>query len=312
MTALRRIAPVAGSAVVVVSLMSTSAVAMDLNEVLERANGATYSAGRLVVSVWGGQTEISKSYIEHANGSEMVRVDSVWSIVGNGRAVTMGETPSGVAFMSHADPISTDRYSIGETSPARHMRRECTVVPVMEGDILRATLVVDNNTGVPLITEMLTESGTVFRRTSLQDFKAYRTYAGPHDDGSATYEVVMPRDSDFLPQSVAGYQLVEVFPAPADAAQGFYSDGLFTFSLFVFPPGTPVTGFENPIPFVTASGTYDSIASADDVSVQWTTPDHEYVLVGNLPPDHAADVLAELPGPDARSTFARWWHRLFG
>jgi hypothetical protein len=305
-------AAVVGTAAVLVGLLPTAALADDLTDLLKRANEATYSADRLVVSVWGGQTEVVKSFVEHADGSEIVRVDEAWSFVGNGRSATMGETPAGVAFMSHSSPISTDKYTIGETFQAEHMRRKCTVVTVMEGDVKRASLVIDNNTGAPLITEMYADDGSVFRRTSLQEFKAYRTYSWPTDRGQATYEIVMPLQTDLLPDEVAGYRLVEVFPAPSNAAQGFYSDGLFTFSLFVFDKSTSVTGFEEPSTFVTATGTYDTVPTADDIQITWTGFDNEYVLVGDLPPDHAADVLAELPEPDLRSAFARWWSNLFG
>ncbi len=312
MNTLRRVAAVAGTAAVIVGLVPAGALADDLTDILARANGATYSANRLVVSAWGGNTAIVRSFVEHANGSEIVRVDESWSFVGNGRAATMGETPAGVAFVTHAAPITTDRYSIGETEQVTHMHRNCTAVSVMEGDIERANLVIDNNTGAPLITEMLAEDGSVFRRTSLQDFKAYRTYAWPTDRSKATYEIVMPLQSELLPTEVAGYRLVDVFPAPADAAQGFYSDGLFTFSLFVFDRDTSVTGFEEPTTLVTDTGTYNMTATADDVRLNWTGFDNEYVLVGDLPPDHSIDVLAELPEPDLRSAFARWWANLFG
>ncbi len=312
MTGLNRIAAVAGTAAVLVGLIPGLALADDVSDVLERANGATYSANRLVVSVWGGQTEVVTSFVEHADGSEIVRINQVWSVVGNGRAATMGEAPAGVAFVSRSAPIPTDRYSIGSAVPAEHMRRDCTVITIMEGDIKRANLVIDNKTGAPLITEMFTDDGTVFRRTSLQDFKAYRTYSWPTDNGKATYEIVMPVQTDLLPAEVAGYRLVEVFPAPSNAAQGFYSDGLFTFSLFVFDKGTPVTGFEEPSTFATGARAYHMVPTADDVRLTWTGSDNAYVLVGDLPPDHAADVLSELPQPDVRSAFARWWANLFG
>jgi hypothetical protein len=312
MTGLNRMAAVAGTAAVLVGLLPTAAIADDLTDLLNRANESTYSANRLVVSVWGGQTEIVKSFVEHSDGSEIVRVDQSWSFVGNGKAASMGETPAGVAFMSHSSPITTGRYSVGETFQAEHMRRKCTVVTVMEGDVKRASLVIDNNTGAPLITEMYDEDGSVFRRTSLQEFKAYRTYSWPTDKGQATYEIVMPLQTDLLPDEVAGYRLVEEFPAPSNSAQGFYSDGLYTFSLFVLDKGTPVTGFEEPSAFTTETGSYNMVPTADDIRMNWTGFDNEYVLVGDLPPDHAADVLAELPEPDLRSTLARWWSNLFG
>ena len=41
-------------------------------------------------------------------------------------------------------------------------------------------------------------------------------------------------------------------------------------------------------------------------------PDNSYVLVGDLPPDHLADVLQTLPRPGDRSIFVKLWRRLFG
>jgi hypothetical protein len=310
-TPIRRVATVATTTALLIGTLSSTANAETLSDYLDRAHESTFTANRLVVSVWGGETQISKSFVEHADGTEMVRVDSTWSLVGNGRGMTVGESSQGVAFMTTEFAIETDRYSIGETRPARHMGRICTVVPVYEGELLRAMLLVDNNTGAPLITETYREDGTLFRRTSLQDFRAYRTYEAPSDP-AARYEILMPVESDLLPDEIAGYRLLDAFPAPADSAQGFYSDGLFTFSLFVFAAGTPLTGLEDPMPFITGTGTYDARPTADDVRITWSGPDNEYVLVGDLPPDHAGDVLAELPAPDARSVFARWWQRLFG
>jgi hypothetical protein len=158
----------------------------------------------------------------------------------------------------------------------------------------------------------LTDTGRVFRRSSLQDFKAYRTYTAPRSVDDAEYEIVMPQESELLPDEVAGYKLVDIFPAPGDAEHGFYSDGLFTFSLFALDGAAEVTGFDDPGTFVTGSGAYDVEATAHDVRLHWTDGSQRYVMVGDLPPDHAAEVLAELPEPDVRSMFSRWWARLFG
>lgn len=122
----------------------------------------------------------------------------------------------------------------------------------------------------------------------------------------------MPVESQLLPSSVAGYQLVDIFPAPGGAEQGFYSDGLFSFSLFAFSDTTAVSGFESPQSMVTDTGTYDMVATAHDVRLHWTDGSHDFVIVGDLPPDHAVEVLAELPSPDVRSMFSRWWNRVFG
>ncbi len=308
----RRIATVGSTAVLAVGLFASTAAAGDLTEYLERAQQSTYTANRLVVSMWDGDTNVSSEFVEHSSGMEMVRVDSMWSIVGNGRSVVVGDEPQGVAFVSHSEPIETGRYTVGSVTDVTHMRRNCQIIEVMEGDIVRANIVIDERTGAPLISETLTDTGKVFRRSSLQNFKAYRTYAAPMDSNGIEYEVVMPLESDLLPTSIAGYQLVDIFPAPGGSEQGFYSDGLFTFSLFALSRETDVSGFENARALVTSTGRYELASAPADVRIHWLAGETHYVIVGDLPPDHATDVLAELPAPSSRSMFTRLWEKLFG
>lgn len=312
MKALRRIATIGSTAAVAVTMIASGASADELTDYLERANQSTYTANRLVVSVWGGQTQISSSFVEHSRGMEMVEVDSTWTVVGNGTAMTMDDAPHGVAFMAISEPISTGRYAVSDVTPVTHMGRTCELVHVTEGDTLRAKFLVDVRTGAPLISESFTDEGKIFRRSSLQNFLAYRTYAGPSGATGTEYDIVMPAASDLLPDSLAGYRLVDVSEAPSDSEQGFYSDGLFSFSLFVLGDVASVTGFDSPSPLVTDSGVYDLVSTPQDVSIHWTDLTNHFVIVGDLPPDHAVEVLSELPAPNARSVFAQWWHGLFG
>ena len=264
------------------------------------------------MSVWGDETQAVRERVEHADGAEMILVDETWSMVGNGRRVEMGDSPTGLAFMTERTPVSTGRYQVRTSTRVAHMKRDCTLVEIVEGDHVRAHMVIDDRTGAPLITYVYDGSGRTFRRTSLSDFKPHRTYEWPQDRSEVPLEIVMGSDSDALPSDVAGYRLIDAFPGPAGSDQGFYSDGLFSYSLFALPAGTTVEGFEEPSTYVTDAGVYDMVPTAKDVRVQWTTGDHQMVLVGDLPPDHLSQVLAELPAPDNRSMLARWWHRLFG
>ena len=106
-------------------------------------------------------------------------------MIGNGTVMTMGDAPSGVAFVSRSGPISTDRYEVSEKTRVTHMGRTCELISVAEGDTVRARLLVDVRTGAPLITEAYTDTGKIFRRSSLQNFLAYRTYSGPSGAGGA-------------------------------------------------------------------------------------------------------------------------------
>lgn len=312
MTVMRRALLVSATAVLVLSIPISGAAAADLDDVLTEANESTYTASRLIVSVWGGQTEITREFVEHADGMEMVRRDTDWSLAGNGKAASMGETPAGFAFLTKQRDISTSRYTIEERSKVDHMSRPCRIVDVMEGDLLRASLVVDDRSGALLIQETFGENGDLFRRTTLSDFRAYRTYEAPMDEAEVPMEVVMHEDSIRLPESAGGYELIDAFSAPGGSEQGYFSDGLFRFSLFVLNGRTVVTGFEDPTVFVSADGVYDMVATAQAIRLQWQDGSNNYVLVGDIPPDHLREVLADLPAPDSNGMWGRWWQRLFG
>lgn len=309
---LRRSAVIGSTLVVAMAIVSPATASDDLADLLDRARASTYTATRLTVSVWGDQTNLTRERVEHAKGSEMIRIDETWSMVGNGRTIVMGDSPTGFAFMTSKEPVVTDRYEIGEISSCTHLRRQCEFIAIEEDGLVRAHMVVDRRTGAPLITYIYDGSGRTYRTVSLSDFAPYRTYEWPEDRTDVPLEVVTRDDSPSVPDELHGYRLVEVFGGPASSDQGFYSDGLFSFSLFAMPGDTEVAGFEDPIPMLTDRGSYDLLVTARDVRVHWEGDERHYVLVGDLPPDHLDAVLDELPAPDRGNVLARLWRALFG
>jgi hypothetical protein len=59
-------------------------------------------------------------------------------------------------------------------------------------------------------------------------------------------------------------------------------------------------------------GGYHRAYTPGAVSVFWRTPDRGYVLVGDLPPDHLEQVLADLPLPSRPNLVKRAWRWAFG
>jgi hypothetical protein len=312
MIAVRRTAVIGTSVLLSLAMFAPGASAGDVDDLLQAARDATYSANRVSVSIWGDQTQVADQWVEHWSGGEIVRTNSAWSVYGRGRAVTMGEATEGIAFVTQRTMPASERYSIGDVTEVTHLRRECKRVEIMEGDMLRAVLLVDKRSGAILHTEIYNDQGRIFRTVALDDFKPYRMYSMPDDPSSVPVEIVMHSESDELPSEIAGYQLVDVFPGPGGSEQGFFSDGMFSFSLFSMSRRTVVSGFEEPMPLVTSAGVYDMVPTARDVRIRWSDGSNTYVLVGDLPPDHARDVLNELPPPSTGSMFMRWWHRIFG
>ncbi len=308
----RRSAVIGTSVLLTLAVFAPSAWAGDVDHLLEAAKDATYSANRVTVSVWGDQAQVTEQWVEHWSEGEIVKTKSVWSAYGGGRAVTMGAATGGIAFVTQESMPASKRYSIGNVTEVKHLRRECKRVEIMEGETLRAVLLVDKRSGAVLHTEIYNDQGRIFRTIALDDFRPYRMYSMPDDPSSVPVEIVMHSEAEGLPSVIAGYELVDVFPGPSGSQQGFYSDGLFSFSLFAMSRRTVVSGFDESMALVTNTGIYDMVPTAQDVRIRWTDDSNNFVLVGDLPPDHARDVLAELPPPDTGNMLARWWRRLFG
>lgn len=313
MTGVTRLSVVVGSTLAIVLVLANpTARADDLDDLLERADDATYTATRLTVSVWDDTTNVVRERVEHANGAEMIRVDRTWSMVGNGRTIVLGDSPEGIAFMPRSAPIVSDRYEVADEAPCTHLRRACRFYTILEDEAVRARMLIDTKTGAPLITYVYDGDGATYRTISLSDFAPHRTYEWPEGSVDAPLEIVMHDEPTTAPEAVGGYRLVDAFDGPAGSEQAFYSDGLFSFSLFVMSEDTSVEGFEDPRTLETDRGTYDLLTTARDVRVHWSDGDHHYVVVGDLPPDHLETVLDELPRPGTASIFTRIWRALFG
>lgn len=308
----RRSAVVGTTLAVALGVFAPAISANEIDDLLMTTREATFNATRITKSVWGDQIQIADQWVEHWSGGEIVRTNSTWSVYGNGRSITMGDTPEGLAFVTPHSTPDVDRYTVGEVTNITHMGRSCSRIEIMEGDHQRATLIVDERSGAVLYSETYNLEGRIFRTTALSDFKPYRVYSEPEDMTSVPMQVIMHSDSDVLPDELAGYEMVDVFPGPGGSEQGFYSDGLFGFSLFSISKRTPIEGFEDAAIFVTPNGTYDMIPTAQDVRLRWKDKHRSFVLVGDVPPDHVSAILDELPEPHERGMFSGLWHKLFG
>jgi hypothetical protein len=297
---------------VALAVLAPAASAGELEDIITSARAATYNATRITKSVWGDQIEVTDQLVEHWSGGELVRTNSSWTVAGNGRFVTMGDVPAGLVFLTAKTIPEVERYDVGAVSDVMHMRREAQRIEIMEGDIKRATLIVDVRTGAILLSETFNDRGRVFRTVALTDFKPYRMYPEPEDMSSVPVQVIMHSESDLLPDEIAGYEIVDVFPGPGGSEQGFYSDGLFGFSLFAISKRTAIEGFSESKALITDDGLYEMIPTAQDVRIRWSNRDRNFVLVGDIPPDHLDEVLSALPAPETESMIRIWWHKIFG
>jgi hypothetical protein len=292
--------------------LAPAVTAGELEDIITSARDATFNATRVTRSVWGDTIEVTDQLVEHWSGGELVKTNSSWTVAGNGRLVTMGDVPAGLVFLTARTTPEMERYTIGDATDIMHMRRKAQRVDIMEGDMRRATMIIDERSGAVLLSEIYNARGRVFRTIALNDFKPYRMYPEPDEMSSVPVQVIMHSDSDLLPDEIAGYSIVDVFPGPGGSEQGFYSDGLFGFSLFTIAKNTAIEGFDDSLALVTDHGIYEMVPTAQDVRMRWANREHNFVVVGDIPPDHLEEILAELPSPERDSMFKIWWHKVFG
>ena len=292
-------------AVALVVLTAPVALATDLQDYLTKAADASYGGEQATWSTFNGKTEFNIVTVEHIQSKLMVEADGTSQVLSDGRVSTL-DSNNGVALSHWSTVPLADRYVTTSTRTEQRLGRDVAVVTVEEDGRPRADLWFDEKTGAALGSEVYDASGDLFRLSWMLNFDSNprRIYTVSEP---SSYDVVVTSDSSQLPHSLAGYTRVDTYQGPNNSIHTFYSDGLFSFSVFQID-GEGASG-----PFVNAdtmkldSGTYRWILTSSELWVQWSASGETYVLVGDLPPDHLDSVLGELPAASSGN-----WNGIFG
>ncbi len=303
---------IASVVAVMLTLSVSTANATELEDHLTEASEASYAGQQATWCSYGGKTEFSIVSVEHAGSLVMVESAGSSQVLGGGRASANG-AGNGLALSDWSSVPVADRYQSGAAETEVRLGRDVVVITVNEDNEVRARIWFDDATGAALGSEVYDGEGELFRLSWLIDFdpNPRRIYTMLRDETS-TYDVVVSADAEELPAEIAGYRHLDTYVGPSDSVHAFYSDGLFSFSVFVIG-GEGATG-----PFVDAdtmkfdSGAYRWILTPSELWVQWSGAGMTYVLVGDLPPDHLEEVLAELPSPSRGNILSRLWNGIFG
>lgn len=309
----RRSVVVGGIALAWLTAVAIPAGAEDLADYLGEADRAVYSGQRIIRTTWDGFEQIGIVEVEHADGMTMLGRGDGRAIVGGGKMHPMASGEGAVAFLRRSVRSGDDRYTVVEGGSTSRFGRDARILDVMEGDLLRMRLVLDRDTAAPLATQVFDDLGRPFRETSMVEFVPnVRTMPSPQgDDGE--YDVMMPVTGSGLPEGAGEYDLVDVYRGPGGARHGFYTDGLFSFSVFESDGSSDVSRIAGGgSPYLVDGSEYTRVIAPADAWVVWTDQDRTFVLVGDLPPDHLEEVLADLPRPATHSWFQRIWHSIFG
>lgn len=305
----RRLITMACCAAMTLSLGATSAGASDVSDYLAEADDAVYSGRRVVVSVWDGESHSGVVDVEHAGGMMMVGEESM---VGDGTVRRLDSGSEGVAVTRWSAAVAAPGYDVVTGDPIQHLGRAATTMQVMEGNLLRAKLVIDDDTAALLVTEIFDDEGRLYRYSSMVEFTPSMKNMPTPPRTIGEYEVMLPVAGSSMPPAPGGYQRVDVYGGPGESQQGFFTDGLFSFSLFVVDGERSVAGMPKGTPYRYDGAEYRAVVFPAETWLVWEAAGSTYVLVGDLPPDHLEPVLEDLPRPSKRNVFARFWHALFG
>lgn len=309
---IRRLVPL-----VLVGLMTAPTTARaddDLAEYLGSAMDADFRGSGVVMGTWGPDSAAATYEITRSQGVSMVRGPTGdFMLSGSLTASRSGADWYALELAEWSAWSLSDRYSLGDRTATTRLGRPATEVTVMEGDRRRARLVIDDQSTVPLLTEVFDGQGRVFRFAVLVEFAAGPVAEVEMPDEFMERDMLMSgQHSPRLPVSAFGYLRTDTYAMADSGTQAFYTDGLFSFSLFETGHGTRPAEFDSATRFEVDGVAYRRIVTPNNVWVHWSTRDRSYVLVGDLPPDHIEGVLGDLPRPGRRGVVMRLLSRLFG
>lgn len=309
---IRRTLAIGGLAAMFVSVAITPALADPLADYLEDAGDAIYSGKRMVGTSWDGIESVDVIDVQHLGGMASV-VSALGDVVaGDGRMYIGGPEDAAISFVLQSRPDLGARYTIAYGEPTEHLGRPASIVEIMETETLRMRMIVDDSTSAPVATEVYDANGDIFRYSSMVEFFVSVDPALAGTDGRE-YRMVLPVEEVDLPTDLAGYRLADVYAGPSDGYQAFYTDGLFSFSVFTTGGRADWSATtDHGQTYVTGDRAYLRVVNPTSVSVLWNGSGLALALVGDLPPDHLDQILAELPIPETGNWFERAWRGIFG
>jgi hypothetical protein len=299
-------------AAVILIVPATAVSAASLEEVLERSRGASYTAEQAIschtpAGDRGGLVKIEQ-------GSDQIRVASVFagdvevsSGSGGWTLLRQGGVVSSASVETEADEVEP-LYVIEETGAADHLGRDTMIHQLLRDGVLRAELVSDTETGALVAVNTFMADGSAYCERRFISFDPTPPDLEP---------LLAPTGEEFqrveagtaMPESMAGFDRLDLYEDDDEFRFAYYSDGFFSFAVFETPTTVTVDSAEV---VELSQGTYLRAFTAGQVTFVWETPEGGMALVGDLPPDLHEEVLDDLPRPERPGLFRRLWRSLFG
>lgn len=301
------------SLALVALLPATSATAAELDELLEQSRQAAYSAEEAIVcstpdgvrdaivrvSQSDGEIRVASSA---ARDVEVKAGDGGWTLLRQGGVVTSASID---AEDTSVEPV----YIVEELGDAQVLGRSTTLYRLVREGAARAELMFDDETGALVATTTFTGDGEVYCNWRFISFD-------PTDPDHETASPESPEELELspwadapLPESVAGFSLLDLYEDEEGFRFAYYSDGFFSFAVFETPSIVTLVDAEQ---VVFGEASYLRSFAPGQATYVWEVPGGGMALVGDLPPDLHEEVLESLPIPENRGIFQRVWRTLFG
>ncbi|MBT8166437.1 MAG: hypothetical protein HKO63_06415 [Acidimicrobiia bacterium] len=300
------------AATLVILALVGSLPSPELIDDLDQAGDAEFAARQLVVCWSPDGVAAHVTDVEQSDGMTMVSGPGGLYAIGEGKVIQKGA--DGIRYLEMsptADWRLWDGYVVrdGANQAGPPYGR---IVEILDGASIRARFVLDDTTAAPLTTEIFNGDGALYRYSSL--IAVAPREGEPMLDMSDMPEPEQrsPAVAATLPAAAGHYWAADSYAAPG-GVQVFFTDGLFRFSVFEVSRKSDGGGLADADSVTIAGrGGYHRAYSPGAVSVFWKTADRAYVLVGDLPPDHLEQVLADLPIPNRPNLLKRAWRWVFG
>lgn len=298
--------------VVLVLMIPGTALASDIDGLLDRGKAAAYSAEQVITcstpdGVKDAVVHIAQNGNElrltsnAADGLEVSVEPGDWTMSREGAVVDSTEVET-------SDQAADPKYLLDEGQAAVFLGRKATIYEMSDGDLLRAQLIFDDMTGAMMRAVTYTDEGEVYCERRFISFDPTppdlpEDLAGEPDHLDAT-EV-----ETSLPDDLAGFSLLDLYSDPQGFVFGYYSDGFFSFAVFETPT---LVVLDDSTRMSLDTGSYERAFTPGMVTFAWETSVGAMALIGDPPPDMHEEILGELPPSVQRGWFERLWASLFG
>ncbi len=311
---MRRLVTVGSLTALLVAGGALPAAAQELEAYLREAGEAEFSGRQIVVTYWDGRESAAGVYtVAQRDGMTLVESGGLELMVGGGKMEAEHPGREGhLAMTEWSEWRLSDRYDVAAEEQARRLGRPATVVTVVEDGRARVRMVFDDATGAPLLSEVYDGDGDLYRMVVMVEFEPGAPPMSRAPGPLSEYQVVSRSSPVGLPDELAGYWRADTYAGPEATVQAFYTDGIFSFSLFRAEARLDDGPFADGADLDADGSTYRRLLDPGAVRVFWNARTASFVLVGDLPPDHLEAVLAALPDPDRPNVLVRAWRGLFG